>query len=143
MENFIFVQCIENISHKLRNKNINPKKYWSLLKLIVNGKKTPWIPLTYCNYKFVFDIKKKYDLFNSYFAEQCVTLVNTSELPSVFIAYTMSLLESFNFSADHIGGIIKKLDPKKAHEDGMISTIFWKYVGTPYGNCCKSFLKTA
>ena len=41
MENFIFVQCIENISHNLRNKNLNPKKYWSLLKLIVNGKKTP------------------------------------------------------------------------------------------------------
>ena len=66
------------------------------------------------------DIKKKYDLFNSYFAEQCEPLVNNR---AIFVAYTMSFLESFNFSADDIGDIIKKLDTKKAHEDGMISIV--------------------
>ena len=29
----------ENTSHKLSNKNLNPKKYWALLKIILNGKK--------------------------------------------------------------------------------------------------------
>ena len=42
----------ENISHKLSNKNLNPKKYWSLLKIILNGKKTLCIPPFYHNDKF-------------------------------------------------------------------------------------------
>ena len=53
----------------------------------------------------------KCDLFNSYFPEQCTPLVNNSKLPSVLTVHTESLLESFYFSVDHIGDIIKKLDP--------------------------------
>ena len=34
----------ENISHKLSNKNLNPKTYWSLLKIILNDKKIPLYP---------------------------------------------------------------------------------------------------
>ena len=69
----------ENISHKLSNKNLNPKKYWSLLKIILNGKKTLCIPPFYHNDKFTSDIKKKFDFINSYFAEQCTPLVNNSK----------------------------------------------------------------
>ena len=29
---------LENLSHKLSNKNFNPTKYWSLLKIFLNGK---------------------------------------------------------------------------------------------------------
>ena len=29
----------KNRSHKLSNKNLNPKKYWALLKIILNGEK--------------------------------------------------------------------------------------------------------
>ena len=85
----------ENISLKLSNKNLNPKKYWSLLKIILNAKKIPWIPPVYHNDKFASDIKKKRDLFNSYFAEQCTPLVNNSKLPSALTVHTESLLESF------------------------------------------------
>ena len=28
---------LENIPHKLSNKNLNPEKYWSFLKIISNG----------------------------------------------------------------------------------------------------------
>ena len=66
----------ENISHKLSNKNLNLKKYWSLLKIILHGKEIPCIPPFYHNDKSVSDIKKKCDLFNSYFAEQCTPLVS-------------------------------------------------------------------
>ena len=52
----------ENISHKLLNKNLNSKKYWSLLKIILNVKEIPCIPPIYRNDKFVSDIKKKCDL---------------------------------------------------------------------------------
>ena len=88
----------------------------------MNGKKIPCIPPFYHYDKFVSDIKKKCDLFNSYFADQYTPLVNGSKLASVLIAHTESPLESFHFSADHIGDIIKKLDPNKAHGHDMIST---------------------
>ena len=78
--------------------------------------------------KFVFDIKKKCHLFNSYFADQCTPLVNDSKLPSVLTVHTESLLESFHFSADHIGDITKKLHPNKAHEL-MISIRMLKLCG--------------
>ena len=135
----------ENISHKLSNKNLKPKKYWSLLKIILNGKKIPRIPAIYHDDKFVIDIKKKCDLFNSYFAEQCTPPVNDSKLTSVLKVHTESLLESFHLSADHIGNIIKKLDPNKAHGHDMISIrtlklcgdSIWKPLEIIFKNCLK------
>ena len=95
----------------------------------MNGKKIPCIFAIYRNGKFVSDINKKCDLFNLYFAEQCTSLVNDSKLPSVLTVHTESLLESFHFSADHIGDIIKKLDPNKAHGHDMISIRMLKLCG--------------
>ena len=43
----------EIIFHKLSNKNLNPKNYWSLLKIILNGKKIPCILPIYHNDNFV------------------------------------------------------------------------------------------
>ena len=137
------MEVLENISHKLSNKNLNRKKYWPLLKIILNGKKIPCIPPIYHNDKFVSDIKKKCDLFNSYFADQCTPLVNDSKLPSVITVHKESLLEAF--SADHIGDIIKKLDPKKAHGHDMISihmlklcgNSIWKSLEIIFKNCLK------
>ena len=34
----------ENIIHKLSNKNLSPKKDWSLLKIVLNTKKLPCVP---------------------------------------------------------------------------------------------------
>ena len=135
----------ENISHKLSNKNLNPKKYWSLLKIILNGKKIPCISSIYHNDKFISDIKKKCDLFNSYFADQCTSLANDSKLPSALTVHTESLLESFHFSADHIGDIIEKLYPNKAHGHDMISICIlklygdsiWKPLEIIFKNCLK------
>ena len=41
----------ESVSHKLSTKNLNPKKYWSLLKIILNGKKIHCIPNLYLTLK--------------------------------------------------------------------------------------------
>ena len=95
--------------------NPNPKKYWSLLKIILNDKRIHCIPPNYHNDKFASDIKKKCDLFNSYFAEQDTPLVNNIKLLSVLTICTVPILESFHFSADHVGEISEKLDPNKAH----------------------------
>ena len=87
----------------------------------------------------------KCDLFNSYFAEQCTPLVNNSKLPSVLTVHTESLLESFYFSVDHIGDIIKKLDPNKARGNDMISIRMLKLCGDsiwkPLEIIFKNFLK--
>ena len=61
------------------------------------------------NNKFVSDIKKKCDLFNSYFTNSAGTpLINNSKLPPVFTVHTESLLEPFYFSADHIADTVIK-----------------------------------
>ena len=111
----------------------------------MNGKKIPYIPPIYHNDKFVSDIKKKCDHFNSCFADQCTLLVNDSKLPSVLTVHTESLLESFHFSTDHIGDTIKKLDRNKAHEHDMISIrmlklcgdSIWKPLEIIFKNCLK------
>ena len=54
----------KNIFHKLSNQNDNPKKYWSLLKAVLNGKNIPCIASIYHIDLFVYDIKKKCDLYN-------------------------------------------------------------------------------
>ena len=87
------------------------------------------MPPIYHNDKFASEIKKKCYLFISYFADQCTTLVNDSKLPSVLTVHKESLLESFHFSPDHIGDIIKKLDSNKPHGHDMISIRMLKLCG--------------
>ena len=70
----------------------------------MNGKKIPCIPSINHNDKSLSDIKKKSDFLNTYFVEQCTSLINNSKLQSALIVHTKSLLESFHFSADHVGG---------------------------------------
>ena len=76
------------MSRKLSDKSLNPKKYWSFLKTLLNGKKIPCIPPIYHNNKLIFEIKTKCELFHSYFAEECTPLVNNSQLPTRFTTHT-------------------------------------------------------
>ena len=85
------------------------------------------MPEIYHNEKFLSDIKEK--CFNSCFVEHCTPLVNIMKLPSVLTVYTDSLLESFHFSADHVGDLIKKLDLSKSHGHEMIRICFLKLCG--------------
>ena len=88
---------------------------------------------------------KKCDFFNSYFAEQCTPFVNNSKHPSVLTVHTESLLELFYISADHIGDIIRKLDPNKVYGHDMISIrmlkqcgdTIWKPLEIIFKNCLK------
>ena len=73
---------------------------------------------------FHLTLKKIWSLW-LYFAEQCTPLINDSKLPSVLRVYTTPL----HFYADHIGDIIKKLDPNKAPGHGMISIRILKLCG--------------
>ena len=79
-----------NISRQLSDKSLNPKNYWPLLKTLLNGKKTLFIPPLHDNNKFISEIKAKCELFSSDFAEQCTPLVNNCQLSTRFTTHTDS-----------------------------------------------------
>lgn len=99
-----------NISRKFFEKILNPKKYQPLIKILLNGKKMPCITPTYHNNKFMSKIKKKCELFNSYFSDQCTPLVNNIQLPTRFLTHIESV-----FTVEQVCNIIKAVDPRAAH----------------------------
>ena len=60
-------------------------------------------------------------MFNDFFADQCSTLRNKSELPTTLPKKTSESLTTTDFSNNDILKIIRKLDPNKAHGHDMIS----------------------
>ena len=80
----------ENLGKKLNNPLVQAKTYWSILKTFYNGKKIPLIPPLLVNNMFVTDIKTKADIFNKFFAEQCIPLKNDSKIPINQIFLTQS-----------------------------------------------------
>ena len=72
----------ENLAKKLNNLLLQAKTYWSILKSIYNNRKVPLIPPLLIDDKFVTDIQTKTNIFNKFFADQCQTLNNASDLPT-------------------------------------------------------------
>ena len=70
-----------NTVNKLMNTQKNSKVYWSLLKIFLNNKKIPIIPLFYEN-SFITDFKEKAQLFNIFFSKQFSLIPNNSSLPA-------------------------------------------------------------
>ena len=88
---------------------------------MLNDKKVPCIPPIFHDNKFITDISKKADLFNSFFAKQCSIIENNSVLPSSINPITDQYLANTEFTKDDIKRIICKLDPNKAHGHDTIS----------------------
>ena len=105
----------------MQNTQRSSKAYRSLLKIFLNNKKIPIAPPLYHKNEFVIDFKTKAELFNSFFADQCSLISNSSELPSKLEYLTQSRLSSVTFSEDDIEKLIQKLDPNKAHGHDQIS----------------------
>ena len=76
-----------------------------------------------------------------YILRNSARLVKNRKLPSVLAVHTESLLKSFHFSADSIVGIIKKLDPRKAHGHDMIAKCMLKLCGDFILNPLEMFFK--
>ena len=75
-------------------------------KKVLNNKKMRLIPPFFHANEYVTVIKKKAELFNSFFAKQCSLISNSNELP-LNLHYTTS---------NDIEKITQKnLDPKNAH----------------------------
>ena len=141
-EKFKFLQSQSNVSienskqtyySKLTSKLANPatssKTYWSILKTFLNNKKIPCIPPLFHENKFITNFKEKAELFNTFFANQCTLLNNSSVLPSNLAKLTNKSLDTVNFSTDDISKIINNLDPNKAHGHDMLSIRMIKLCG--------------
>ena len=104
----------ENLAKKLYNPLLQAKTYWSILKTFYNDKKIPLIPPLLVDDKHVTDIKKKANIFNEYFTEQCTLLKNSSVLPINQIFLPQSRLTSLDFNEEEIFKIIRALSTNKA-----------------------------
>ena len=109
------------LSSKLANPATSSKTYWSILKTFLNNKKIPCIPPLFHENKFITNFKEKAELFNTFFANQCTLLNNSSVLPNNLAKLTNKSLDTVNFSTDDISKIINNLDPNKAHGHDMLS----------------------
>ena len=114
------------LSIKLLNPKTSSKAYWSILKSFVNDKKIPIIPPLYHNGNFITDFCQKAELFNSFFAEQCSILLNSSKLPTNLAPRTDQSLTSINFSQDDILKIIQNLNSNKVHGPDKINILMIK-----------------
>ena len=75
------------------NPTTRAKTYQSLLKTLLNNKKIPCIPPLFHRGKYVTNFKKKAELLNTFFAKQCFTIQNPSELPLTFTTKRKSLFQ--------------------------------------------------
>ena len=106
---------------KLPNTETIFNAYWSILKGILNDKKIPIIAPLCHNGNFITDFRQKAELFNSFFAEQCSLLLDSSKVPTNLAPRTDQSLTSMNFSQGVILKIVQNLNPNKAHGSDKIS----------------------
>ena len=78
---------------------------------------------------FITNFRQKAELFNSFFAEQCSILQNSSKLPTSLAPQTDQSLTSINFSQDDTLKIIQNLNPNKTHGPNKISIRMIKICG--------------
>ena len=109
------------VSKKLKDSMTSAKTYWSILKVLLNNKKTPFIPPLFHGNKYVTDFKKKAEFFNCFFAKQCSIINNFSELPLNLCKKTDKFISTVTFANDDIVTLIQSLDPDKAHGHDMLS----------------------
>ena len=117
------------IVNKLNNTQKNSNSYWLLLKIFLNNKKIPLIPLLFHENRFKIDFKEKAKLFNSFFSKQCSLITNNSKLLTSPSYLADKRLTSITFSADDIGKIIRSLNPNKAHGHDNLSIRMLKLCG--------------
>ena len=94
------------------------KTYWSILKTLLTNRKIPCIPPLFHQGKYVTDLKKKAELFNSFFGKQCSLIQNSSKLP-LTLKNQENSISSITFNSNDIVTIIRS--PNKAHGYDMIS----------------------
>ena len=113
-------------SDKLNDTHTSLKSYWSILKILYNGKKIPLIHPILINNKLISNIKEKANHFNAFFTSQCTPVSNNSTLPLVTTPVTNVSLSSISFI--DLLKIIHSLNIKKAHRYDDISIRLLKII---------------
>ena len=122
-------QYFAKIAKKLSDPNISSKTYWSILKYFLTDKKVPCIPPIFHENRFITDFREKAELFNSFFANQCSLIRNSSVLPTDYEFFTDKSLSNITFTDNDIGKITSSLDPNKAHGHDMMIIHMLKICG--------------
>ena len=104
----------DDLSSKLNNPLTSRKKYWTLLKTLINGKKVPTIPPLLVNNIYVSNFNEKANAFNTFFATQCSSIDTGSEISAELEQITSEDLFDINFSSVEISNIISNLNMNKA-----------------------------
>ena len=117
------------LSKQLVDPMTSTKSYWSTLKMFFNNKRIPCIPPLSHQNKYVTDFNEKEEIFNSFFAEQCSLMNNSSKLPSPFLKRTDTFISSVSFSSSNTAIIIWDPDANKAHGHDMIRIHMFKICG--------------
>ena len=99
------------------------------MKILLRDKKVPCIPPIFNDSKFITDFREKAEPFNSFFANQCSLITNTSVLLTNCESLTDKSLSHISFTDNDSGNIIKSLDPNKAHGHDMMSIRMLKICG--------------
>ena len=114
-----------NLGIKLSHPEIGQKHFWTAYKRIANKKRNTNIPPIIDDGVFISNFKKKADLFNDYFANQCISNENGSVLPR-FVPKTNVLLSHVYVTKEQIINIINNLSSNKAHGYDGISVSMLK-----------------
>ena len=115
--------------------------YWSLLKILLNKKNASLLQ----DNKYLTNLKKKAELFNFFFADQCSKIDNCNELPLNILKKTDKSISAITFSCHDIATLIKNLHPSKAHGHDMITirmlTVCGKSISKPLDLTFQSCMK--
>ena len=99
------------LASKLANPATSSKTYWPILKTFLINKKVPCIPPLFHENKFITNFKDKAELFNTFFANQCILSNTSSALPNNLAKLTSKSLDTVNFSTDEVSKTMNNLDP--------------------------------
>ena len=120
------------MANKVTGLKKSSKAYWSHLNIFLNNKKTTLIPPIFHKNEFTSDIKKKVDIFNSFFAKQCISITTNSNTLSKSHYAADEQVSTVNFIEDDILEIIRPLDHSKAYSHDNLSICMFKMCGQPF-----------
>ena len=110
---------------KLSDPESGQKHFWTAYKRIANKKRNTNIPPIIDEDIFISNFKKKADLFNDYFANQCIINDNGSVLSSL-VPKTAASFSHVSVTKEQIINIINNLSSNKAHGYDGISVSMLK-----------------
>ena len=116
-----------NLGNKLSDPKIGQKHFWTAYKRIANKKRKSNIPPIIDDDIIISNFKKNADLFNEYFANQCIISDNGSVLAR-FVPKTDTLLSQVSVAKEQIINIINNFSSNKAHAYDGISVSMFKLV---------------